>query len=759
MKFLKFGLNILGFAIPLISELFIFIDWAIYAVASYALQAFFELVSISGDVLSATSGSGAATLVNGIISRFMLLAGVYALFRLSIMAINYIINPDKVREAGKEGIAIIKSVLFSVILLLMSGLIFKELGEIQRIVIESNTISKIVYGTNYTPYTEDGSSEEKLKKDSDAFTNSVWSLFFTPSEINQTQRSAWESLRRADDGFTILSMIGRNYTEFDYIPVVSGIVGLFLIFFFFKSAMQMAVRIFKLFALQIISPIPIILSADPSQKKKLTTFIKVYSGIYLEVFVRVASFYMAFVILQVLLTAAGLGPDDTVVVPFTGGAIAPPNLGLLVSNFVITIILIFAVFRAADEVPKVVEEALSLKLGLGDGGNFSGVLKGLVGGTVAGVAGGVAAGTAASIGAETGWSVAGAAATGSVNAAIRGGMAASKAKGISGAIASVTNATKDSRNIGWGVSQTGNLHDYAIARAGNALGMGIKDQATLEEYDEQIKNIDKELESKDKEINSHNTEINNFTSQIETINRADQIRSNIEQIMDQDFENEHGSFNDWIYRPEAGNLGLTYINTEQRIEHEKEQARVNNTPIDPVVWQQLQADKEKAEKDLEKEYESQRVSHHSGMMQRYSTTGSSGNDRMDASMISYGSFIGQNQSAFANISHELNSYNDLEKAKKSSNVQITQFNDSIARERKTIEDLKLSRKQIEVKKTDVETAKKNFASQNRVSDREKIQHLPKGIPYSDQVAIARGKRRPMGPRPGGPGPGPGGPRP
>ena len=69
------------------------------------------------------------------------------------------------------------------------------------------------------------------------------------------------------------------------------------------------------------------------------------------------------------------------------------------------------------------------------------------------------------------------------------------------------------------------------------------------------------------------------------------------------------------------------------------------------------------------------------------------------------------------------------------------------------------RKQIEVKKTDVETAKKNFASQNRVSDREKIQHLPKGIPYSDQVAIARGKRRPMGPRPGGPGPGPGGPRP
>ena len=51
------------------------------------------------------------------------------------------------------------------------------------------------------------------------FTNRVWSLFFQPNG-NQSQGAddAWENVRNGRA--TILSMVGRNYNEFEYYPFI-----------------------------------------------------------------------------------------------------------------------------------------------------------------------------------------------------------------------------------------------------------------------------------------------------------------------------------------------------------------------------------------------------------------------------------------------------------------------------------------------------------------------------------------------------------
>ena len=88
-RLLKNVTSIMGFSIPIISELCIFIDWAIYAVASMALQTFYKMAEISANMFSATAQSNAVATMESILSRVMVLAGVFALFRLGIMLINY----------------------------------------------------------------------------------------------------------------------------------------------------------------------------------------------------------------------------------------------------------------------------------------------------------------------------------------------------------------------------------------------------------------------------------------------------------------------------------------------------------------------------------------------------------------------------------------------------------------------------------------------------------------------------------------------
>ena len=94
-KVLLNGFSSLGFAIPILYEIFVLIDSWIYALAAFAMQAFFAIAKLQ---LSTENISD----ISYITSRIMLLCGVYALFKLSITLINYIIDPNKIEKSGSK---------------------------------------------------------------------------------------------------------------------------------------------------------------------------------------------------------------------------------------------------------------------------------------------------------------------------------------------------------------------------------------------------------------------------------------------------------------------------------------------------------------------------------------------------------------------------------------------------------------------------------------------------------------------------------
>lgn len=491
-KILLNGFSSLGFAIPILYEIFVLIDSWIYALAAFAMQAFFAIAKLQ---LSTENIND----ISYITSRIMLLCGVYALFKLSITLINCIIDPNKIEKSGKSGTKIVQRIVIAVVLLASSKFIFDELFAFQNVVIDSNVIPKIIYGdANYNDE-NDGDMALTSKK----FVNSV---FVTLFENNTAETSPSEAAKTAKNrvlqGESILLLSPYAYDAgFHYIPFVTGIVGILLCYYFIAFAFELGTRIIKLFVLQVISPIPIIMSIDPSSKSdKLVNFAKLYGGIYLNVFVRILTVYVAFVALNLVTSV------------FDG------------INWLAKILLIIGVFHAAKELPKLIEDALGIKLGLGDAGKgFGAVLKGTIAGGAGLVGGAIAGGISGG---------AGGALSGAFSGLTTGVTKGAAAKNAVGVIGASTGAIKGGFEMGARVAGAGGLGAFMVGGVENFFGGKGKDAATISKFDEDIKDTDKA--------------INNIKKNMDISNKGNDMRNNIENVMNRNYERTHGTLEDML---------------------------------------------------------------------------------------------------------------------------------------------------------------------------------------------------------------------
>ncbi len=494
------GFNTLGFAIPLISELFMFFDYLIYSCASMAFKTFFAIADIS------TTLAVNAPQVEFIMNRVMVLSGIYALFRLSIMLVNYLIHPEKVSDLSKGSSNIITSVIIAVILLSMSGFIFRQLGDLQSRIFNNQVIPKLIYGGS-------GASEVgTVEAQADQFVNNVWLLFYQPKEPGSCEGNStgacrlYNEVKNGNSQKSIFSLVGTNYTEFDYTPIISGIVGILLIYYFVKFSIALGVRIFKLFTLQVISPIPIIMSIEPKKKSQLTKFATTYLLLYSQVFIRVLTFYLAFVVLDIL----NAMPGDL--------SNSYSSAMILETNFIINIILIFAVFQAANELPKLIEDVLGVKLGIDTSNKgFGGVLKGIIGGGV-GLAGGAVAGGIAGFGTGT---VAGGAIAGALSGMLGGATAMSTNANVGKGIASTISSIGKSHQLGGKIANSGGLLPYMSSGIENFFGANKKDASELSRFDRLSGDQDKLIDS--------------YNSSMSDLSTIDQLMGGIETSLDQAF--------------------------------------------------------------------------------------------------------------------------------------------------------------------------------------------------------------------------------
>lgn len=669
MSFIITGLNVLGFAIPIVFDILLLFDSLIYSIAAYCLQAFFEIARFN---INSNSING-TNVVEAIMYRVMVLGGVYALFRLGISLINYIINPPDADTASKNGSKIVKNTVIAILLLASSKFIFDFLYDFSTSVIDNGTIQQIIYGpeAEYPDY-----SEEQTSK---SFVNGVFLILFKRGDDTTfTSDAAKAAVSHVASGeASILTLSDYAYSsDFHYIPILTTVVGIMLIYYFGSFAIELGVRLFKLFILQVISPIPIILSIDPKQNKKLSNFAKAYSGIYISLFIRIITVYMAFVLLNLIEGIFGqLGKlTDTATTGFIS----------LDATFLVEILLIIACFQAARELPKLIEEALGTKLGLGDAGKgFKSVLMGSVGGTLGLMTGAVAGGISGGLGGIVAGGFSGA-----WNGATKGA-AAKNAVGLAG---TVVGNTKGAFATGAHIAGAGGLGAFMLGGVENFFGGQGRDNATIARFDTDIKAKDDSIESTKKKL--------------ENSNRANELRNNIENTLGNGFVSEYGSLNE-------------FMSKDAELSKLQEAIRINNDNLfynDNPEYRQMDIDRvENRKKELTETYNLERDSYIKEKMDTFSSMDSVPTSTFDQ-----------------NLKDLINDYNEFVDKNGYTDRMITSYDSYNNSKSKAESDNKKYQEEIatyEKEKKALEKQKKDYQGSKNYQRRNNRKNKPSYIPY------------------------------
>ena len=400
----------------------------------------------------------------------MVLVGIFALFKLAITLINYVVDPDKTKDASKNGTTIIKNIFVAIVLLAISSTAFGYLGKISDAIFTgsngTSVIERLVFGERNNENIVPGQTEAR------SIVMRVRELFLSDNGKCDDDPGAYgcSYYIAVRDGNLLPNPINDTelrHNGFTYIPVVSWIAAIFLIIIFGRYCIDLGARMLKLLVLQIISPIPIIMYVDPKQKNRLTIFIKTYISIWSQVFIRILTVYLAYVVIELV---------------GSGELLSGVNSDI---RWIITGVLYIGIFTGASQIPKLIDDIIGTKLSSETKGmNFGSILGGIIGGAAGAFGGGIAGGMA---GASAGGGFR-KMATGILSGSASGLYNGAKAKSVKDAIFGVGKNVQQARSTAGKITTAG-VGGFVTGKFNGATGYTSK--------------VDKQLEKASNDISLH----------------------------------------------------------------------------------------------------------------------------------------------------------------------------------------------------------------------------------------------------------------
>lgn len=331
--------------------------------------------------------------------RIYKLLAIFMVFKVTFSLIMYVVNPDDFSDKTKGISKLGTNIIISLALLILVPYIFNYAYQLQTIILEDNSLAKLVFGEKTENNFLNTAGEEM------AFI--TISPFFTPNTSIEELYECTNLLEKSSDGNPIFNascsglnenyesngdvtslykLVNNNFSEtdlknyvagvnagslglmfrqdlalatteknedfiMDYKYIFSTVVGVVVILLLITFCLDVAVRSIKLAFLQLIAPIPIISYVDPKSGKD-GLFKKWYQmcfKTFLSLFIRLLALYFAVYIISKI---------DSLVDIVNGS---------YQSSMLIKIFIIVGALMFAKQLPKILE-GLGIKL---DGGGFT----------------------------------------------------------------------------------------------------------------------------------------------------------------------------------------------------------------------------------------------------------------------------------------------------------------------------------------------------------------------------------------------------
>jgi len=528
--------------------------------------------------------------------RVYLLISIFMLFKLAIVFIRYLADPDQLTDTTVGMGNIIKKTLIALLLLVLVPFIFEYAYKFQSFVLQYGVMERIFFGQRE----EIGDEQSAMLSfavysgffypDPEVVGDECNAIYFTPYDSPDWQ-SCIEAIKAAstDDSdvvdvdtdyvvrtfesavayqdaeilmqpILVSATTPNNMFLFKYLAwgsILGVLVGLLLVQFCF----DIAIRAVKLGFLQLIAPIPIILSLDPNSK----LFEKWYTmsiATFVDLFIRLAAIFFAVFVIALVWTDMGITSHAT------GETIAWESGNRLLIMFIIVGALLFA-----KQLPNLVSDLLDVKF---DGaftlnpftrlkqvpvvGKTTAVGSGIIGG---GLGGAIA-------GADSGTSVRAAA-----HGAITGGLAGNRSTGVAGE----AEGQKEHFSMYQGAQAaykdyTGN--EMAVLSSERIVKhipwIGKIDKKVIDKRLEEVKKPLKELASKEQELkldlSVETSKLQEMSKEMgEQLQRRDRELQNLERLR------LSGEMDDADYNDRKSKIISKYSNMEANFKQSMEDQR------------------------------------------------------------------------------------------------------------------------------------------------------------------------------------------
>ncbi|MDD3453408.1 MAG: hypothetical protein PHN42_03980 [Bacilli bacterium] len=293
------------------------LDKAVYWIISIAYEIITELAQI--DIFKDTTVSDFST-------RIYTLIGLFMIFKISFVLINYVINPGNITDKEKGGANLIKRIVITFVLIIMAPQLFSLMTRAQNAILDDKILERFILGQNDAGeenyYLMDERCEQQAQAESTGDYISL--LIFRPF----FQLEDAETFTSVTEGENILNSFanssgycravsvkdilkpdiynspssGFGIYRVNYWFIISSLVGGVVAILMVTFCMDIAVRSIKLGFLQIISPVPIMSYIDPSQSKggMLKKWATEVGKTWADLFVRLGALYLAIYIISSL---------------------------------------------------------------------------------------------------------------------------------------------------------------------------------------------------------------------------------------------------------------------------------------------------------------------------------------------------------------------------------------------------------------------------------------------------------------------------
>ena len=348
------------------------------------------------------------SIINSLVSRIYVLVGIFMLFKLSFSFLNYIIDPSSFTDQGKGVGNLVKKILIALILLVSVPFIFSKIYDFQGLILKSNIIPRLILGTDATndvestiassardvqflvfgPFFSVNYNIDALKScapsNAHPMANIIGTLDMAQAEsggdrcIEKFDEELQKKITSTGNGAQLGSFFrvgaqGYDHRDFSafgtliswnidgqkvisYQPIISTLVGGYLVFLLLSFCIDVAARAIKLVFYQMLSPVAIISSIVPSggdQNSKLRDWATDCLKVYTSLFIRLAIIFLVVqvvkMITEALASPASLYYDSSL-----------QNNGTM--NVFVYLFLILGAFQVASKLPEMIEKAFGFKL-------------------------------------------------------------------------------------------------------------------------------------------------------------------------------------------------------------------------------------------------------------------------------------------------------------------------------------------------------------------------------------------------------------